>query len=85
MVNATTINSDGNVAEGAEGENGGRDWGAWYRPWWKWAIALPWAGASFIGSGGGSAAALAGGAIGSVVGAVLLVYLLTRVSRGLRE
>jgi hypothetical protein len=80
MVNATTINTDADAAEGD-----GRDWGPWYRPYWKWAIALVWAGVSFIRSGYGSAAAVAGGAIGSVVGAVLLVYLLTRVSRGLRE
>jgi len=79
MVNATTINSDADAAEAD-----GRDRGPWYLPWWKWPIALVWGAASALRSGG-SPAAVAGGAIGSVVGAVLLVYLLTRVSRGLRE
>jgi len=78
-----SLMDDPAVAVGMSDEDA-HSWGPWYRPWWKWAIALIWAGASFIGGSYGSAATLAGGAIGSVVGAVVLVYLLTRVSRGLR-
>lgn len=81
MVNATSINSEPETTA----ETDGRDWGPWYRPAWKWAVALLWAGASFTGTGFGSAAALAGGAVGAVLGSILLVYLLTRVSRALRE
>jgi predicted membrane protein len=81
MVNATTINSE---AEGTA-EADARDWGPWYRPAWKWAAALVWAAVSFMSTGYGSAAALAGGAVGAVVGSILLVYILTRVSRALRE
>lgn len=76
MVNTTTDNSDGDAAKSSE-----RDWGPWYLPWWKPPVALMWATASYIGSG----YSVAGGAIGSVVSAILLTYLLTRVSRGLRE
>lgn len=82
MVNATTMDGDASDAVESDGES--VDWGPWYKPLWKWPIAVVYVLAQLL-----TDPAISGNWVAAVVlfivGPPVLVYITTRVARWVRE
>lgn len=61
----------------------------WYRPWWKWAVAIPYAFVQLASGGSGPSPTTAAGTFGAILGIVALpvvfVFFATVIARALKR